>query len=276
MVNSFEFEVGSALGLSWCADKVEVFVPAHSKIQGEIAAELPIILEVNAKHLGAARQIEIRITRRSGHTAYGSRCREAVRVSGLVRQNDAGLIVEIKFERGIEFKESTKLPFPNIIEPSPKGMVASSNREIVFELILLLVRLLRHVCIRAEADAGWEGKQWNLCVCINQVIPVLIPDRSGIHYRVAQRRIESEVAKLESVFREVTLSQIISVARLIVFSEIFLVAVADEHAVLRVEGVINSNIHTRVLIWQRYDRRRHSAEACDEQQFCKRICHNRD
>ena len=40
MVKSLEFEIGSALGLSLRADKVKVFVPTQTEVQGEIATEL--------------------------------------------------------------------------------------------------------------------------------------------------------------------------------------------------------------------------------------------
>src|SRR5437016_2414831 len=191
MVNSFEFEVGSTLGLSLCADKVEVFVPTHSEIQGKVAPELPIVLKVKTEHLGPARQIEIRITGGRGHAADCTWCRKPVRILNMVRQDDAGLVVEIDFERRIEFKESTKFPFPHIIHARPKGVVASANREIVLELILRLVGLLRHVCVRAKADVGRKCKQRNFAVSINQVVPVLITDCSGINHGATECRIKS-------------------------------------------------------------------------------------
>ena len=46
VVNGFEFEVGSALGLRLGADKVEVLVPSQTEIQGEIATNFPVVLKV--------------------------------------------------------------------------------------------------------------------------------------------------------------------------------------------------------------------------------------
>src|SRR6266545_533252 len=46
VVNGFEFEVGSALGLRLGADQVEVLVPPQTEIQGEIATNFPVILKV--------------------------------------------------------------------------------------------------------------------------------------------------------------------------------------------------------------------------------------
>src|SRR5207244_2723120 len=134
----------------------------------------------------------------------------------LVRQNDAGFVIEIEFERGIEFKESTKLPLPNIINTSPKGVIASGDREIILELILRLVRLLWHVGVRAKADASRKCKQRNFALSINQVIPILITDCSGVNYGVTECRIKSQVGKLEPVCRKVAFSQIISVPGLVV------------------------------------------------------------
>src|ERR1700730_2952027 len=183
MVNGLEFEIGSALGLSLGADKVEVFVPTYAQVQGKVAAELPIILEVSAKHLGASRQIKVRVTRGCGHATNSTRCREALRIARLIfgwaarlgiTENDAGLVVEIDFQRWIELEEAAQFPFPDIVGPGPEGVLASSNRKIVFELIFRLIRLLRHVCIRAEAYVGRKRKQRDFALGINNVVPVLI------------------------------------------------------------------------------------------------------
>ena len=94
-------------------------------------------------------------------------------------------------------------------------MVPSGYRKIVLELILRLVRLLRHICVRAEANrAGTpaEKESRNFIVCVNQVVPVLIPDCGSINYGVAESRIESEVSKLEPVFCKVPLTQIVSLS----------------------------------------------------------------
>src|SRR6266568_827073 len=215
MVNGLEFEIGSTLGLGFSADQVKVFVPTYAEVQGKVAAELPIILEVSAKHLGASRQIKVRVTRGCGHATNSPRCREALWIARLIfgwaarlgiTENDAGFIIEIDLERWIEFKESAKLSFPNIINTGPNGVFAPGDREIILELILRLVGLLRHVCICAEADAGRECKQRDFAVGINQVIPVLITDGSRINYSATQYRVQCEVAKLESVFRKVALS----------------------------------------------------------------------
>src|SRR5882724_3881781 len=186
MVNGLEFEIGSAQCLSFSADQVKVLVPTYAKVQGQVAPELPIILEVNAEHLGAPRQIKVRVTRGCGHATNSPGRREAVRVVDLVRQNLTGEIVEVEFQRWIEFKESTKLPFPDIVGSGSESVLASGNREIVLELILRLVGLLGHVCVRPEANAARKGKQRDFALGINNVVPVLITDRSGINYRAAQ------------------------------------------------------------------------------------------
>ena len=104
----------------------------------------------------------------------------------------------------------------------------------------------------------------------------MISDRSGINYSVADHRIESDVGKLQSVFCKVAFTKIISVARLVVPADILLIVIANEHVVLRVESMIDSHVHTRIRIWQRYDRRRLSAQERDEVQFRERIGDDRD
>ena len=95
-------------------------------------------------------------------------------------------------------------------------------------------------------------------------MPILIPDRSGIDYSVAQLRCKGHVGKLKFVLCEVAFSQIVSLSRLIVESQIRLIAVTDEDVVFRIEGVINPGIPTRVFVGKRNDCRRLSAKARDQ------------
>src|SRR5262249_37917989 len=163
---------------------------------------------------------------------------------------------------GIELKEAAQFSFPNIVNPGSEGMIPSGDREVILELILLLIRLLRYVDVCSETDVGGKGNRRDLLIGINQVVPILVADGSGVNYCVAERRIESDVAKLQPVLCKVALGQIVSVPRLIIHSKIVLVIVANEQVVPGVESVIDTHTYSSVVIWQRNDLRRYRSGKC--------------
>ncbi len=61
VVDRFESQIRPVERLGLCADKIEVLVPAQTKIQREITTKFPVILEIQAKHFRAAWQVEIGI-----------------------------------------------------------------------------------------------------------------------------------------------------------------------------------------------------------------------
>ena len=61
VVDRFESQIRPVERLGLRADKIEVLVPAQTKIQRDIAAEFPVILKIQAEHFRAAWQVEIGI-----------------------------------------------------------------------------------------------------------------------------------------------------------------------------------------------------------------------
>ena len=93
-----------------------------------------------------------------------------MRVSSLIREDFAGKGDKVYFQRRVKFEKATKLSLPQIIEPGSIGVLASGDREIIFELIFLLVGLLRHIRVRSESDcscASAENEGWNFLVSID-------------------------------------------------------------------------------------------------------------
>src|SRR5207302_2534310 len=103
--------------------------------------------------------------------------------------------VEVNLQCGIEFKEASKFRLPQIIEACSVGVLAPGDREIILELILRLVRLLRHVRVRAKSDGGGKYKGRDLLVGVNQIIPVLITDRGGVDHCAAKRRVQRDISQ---------------------------------------------------------------------------------
>ena len=191
MANCLQGQVSTIQRLTLSADQIEILVPTHPEVERQIATELPVILEVEAQHLRPSRKIEVRIAGRCRHATHNiGRCKFRGKPNYA-----AGKGVEIDLQGGIKLKEAAKFWLPQIIEASSEGMVASSNREVILELVLCLVRLLRHVGVRAKGDASWECKCRNLLVGVNQVVPVLITDSSSIDDGTTKHRIQSNVSQ---------------------------------------------------------------------------------
>src|SRR6185437_3171889 len=121
MVDRFQGQIGPAFFLCLRADQVEVFVPTHSEIEGQVRFNSPIILKIKTEHFGSARQIEIRIAGRCSHAADYSRSCETLRQF----QDGARQGNEIDLECWIELKETTELRFPQVIDPSSERVIAS-------------------------------------------------------------------------------------------------------------------------------------------------------
>ncbi len=201
---------------------------------------------------------------------------EAVRVLGLVRQNHARQILEVNFERRVELEEAAELRLPQIIEAGPESVVAMRDGEVVLELVLGLIGLLRHVGVRAEADAGRESEERNFLVRVNQVVPVLVADRRRVHNSRREDGVQRRVGDDELVRREIAFGQVNALARLVVEAGVALVAVAEEGRVLGAEGVVQARVPARVVIGRRNLRGWLRAESRDELKLCERVRRDRD
>ena len=73
MIDCFKCQIGSIQCLRLSSNQVKVLVPPQAKVQREIVAKLPIILEIYTEHLGTAWKIEIWIAGRRRHAANGRR-----------------------------------------------------------------------------------------------------------------------------------------------------------------------------------------------------------
>ena len=143
VVYCFESQIGTVSRLGLRSDQIEVLVPTHAQVQRQIPSSLPVVLEINAKHLGPTGEIKVGIADRDCHTAHGSPRGEALRIQGSVSGNDAWKSVKVDFQRWIEFKETAEFWFPKVVESGPECMLAAKDGEVIFELILRLIRLLR-------------------------------------------------------------------------------------------------------------------------------------
>src|SRR6185295_8256437 len=110
-------------------------------------------------------------------------------------------------------------------------MITTSDRQVVLELILALVRLLRHVDVSAKANPGRETEERAGGFGVNQVVPVLIARSERIDHSIVQLRRQRHVRELQLIPRKVPFGQVITLARLVVASNIKLIAVAEEDVI---------------------------------------------
>ena len=150
-------------------------------------------------------------------------------------------------------------------------MPAAQNREIILELILSLIRLLRHVNICAEANAGRERKERHFVVGVDQIVPVGISNGGRIDDSTGECGVERDVSQQQSVLGEIAFAQVVSLARLIIQPQIFLVVETGEDVVLRIKGVIDARIDTPIIVRSRQNCRRVRTQAAHEIQLRQSI-----
>src|SRR5262245_17698966 len=108
MVDCLECQIRPVFLLRLSSDQIEVLVPSQTKIEFQVSSGFPVILEIEAKHLGSARQIKIGIAGSCGHATNQSSFGESPRQS----QDLAGFLGEIDLKRWVELKETTEFGFP--------------------------------------------------------------------------------------------------------------------------------------------------------------------
>src|SRR5258707_10484386 len=197
MTDCLQSEIGSTQRMGLSSNQVEIFIPPQAEIQRQVASEFPVILEIDAKHFGAALQIKIRISCSRRHSGDRSPRRKTVRIFRCVCQNRTRKICKVNFQRRIKLKEPAELPLPNIVKTSPEGVITSGDRKIILQLIFSLIGLLRHICVGTKCDCSsttTKDKGWDLIVSIYQVVPILIAYRGGVNDRAGKNIVKARLA----------------------------------------------------------------------------------
>src|SRR5262249_12612973 len=83
-VDCLELQIGAASRLNGLPRKqVEISVITHAEVERQARRKSPVVLEIDAEHLRAAWQIEVRIARCRRHASDRSRRGETLRVTSL-------------------------------------------------------------------------------------------------------------------------------------------------------------------------------------------------
>src|SRR5262245_29935830 len=215
-------------------EQVKIPVVAQAEIERQPRGVFPVVLKIDAEHLGAARQVEIRVTGGRSHADDRARRGEALGVCDLVIENHAWLVKKIEFRRRVELEEAAQFRLPKEVKAGLESVPTPDNREVVAELKLALIGLLRHVNVRAEEDASGESHVRNFLRAVNQVVPVLEADRERVDDIRSQGRIERRAGDLQFVRGEVAARQVVGRARLVVLALVRLRGVTQEGVMLLV------------------------------------------
>ena len=174
-----QFLVGAAIGLGYLAVGVDITIVAKAEIEDEPLCCAPIILQVNADHLG--RKIKARVTRGSGRALDRTRAGEACGEERLIAEQVGSRIKEVELRRRIVLEKTAYLRFVKKVSSYSEGVLAKCVRQIVAELELVLAGFLRNIRIGTEANAIREGEVRRADCGIDQVVPVLEAGGEVIH-----------------------------------------------------------------------------------------------
>src|SRR5262249_53895853 len=154
--NCLQLLEGTAVADIRAADKIKVFVPTKAEVDRQAAAQLPVVLEIEAKLVGILDD-EGRIANSDAHAVARivaencTRCRKSLgvlhcptiasrttilRCGVLAYTQNAGWIrAKIDFQRGVEFEEAAHERRPDEIHTSLEGVLADGLGNVIFELV---------------------------------------------------------------------------------------------------------------------------------------------
>ena len=137
---------------------------------------------------------------------------------------------------------------PDVIDAALEGVLADHLGKVVLELPLALVRLLGDVGVGAERRVG-ECNQRRADFAVNQVVPVLEPERDCVDRGVREDRVHGEVRQLQVIHSKVAVVQVAGAIRLIVFAIVGLRRIAEVGALSTVENPVCSARVTGFKEW---------------------------
>src|SRR5207249_1596224 len=163
-----QFLEGAAVGNGRAPDQIEVLVPAQSQIHAQPVRQLPIVLEIEAEHLGCDN--ESWITGSGRHALDQARLGKSLGISKYL----AGNTGEIDFQSGIKFEETAEHRLPQIVEPGLEAVVAVYEAQIILELKFSLERLLGNIGVGPVTEPYVaEGNGRFKVSGADQIVPIL-------------------------------------------------------------------------------------------------------